>query len=122
LWGLAFKPNTDDMREAPSLQIIDALLKEGVSLRVHDPEAMGEAKHRIGHSVKYFDNNYDALKGADGLVIVTEWNEFRRPDFDRMKSLMKAPVVFDGRNIYSPDKIREHGFIYYGMGRTSVQH
>ena len=90
VWGLAFKPNTDDMREAPALQIIDALLKEGVSLRVHDPEAMEEAKRRIGHSVKYFDNNYDALKGVDGLVVVTEWNEFRRPDFERMKGLMKS--------------------------------
>ncbi len=119
LWGLAFKPNTDDIREAPALQIIEALLKEGATLRVHDPEAMEETKRHIGASVKYFDNNYDALKGADGLVIVTEWNEFRRPDFDRMKTLMKSPVVFDGRNIYDPAKLREHGFVYYGMGRNS---
>jgi UDPglucose 6-dehydrogenase len=101
------------------LQIIEALLKEGVMLRVHDPEAMEETKRVIGHSVKYFENNYDALKGADGLVIVTEWNEFRRPDFDRMKTLMKNPVVFDGRNIYDPVKLREHGFVYYGIGRNS---
>jgi UDPglucose 6-dehydrogenase len=121
LWGLAFKPNTDDMREAPSLQIIDALLKEGVTLRVHDPEAMEETKRRIGNSVKYFDNNYDALKGVDGVVVVTEWNEFRRPDFERMKSLMKTPVVFDGRNIYDPVKLRERGFVYYGMGRNGGQ-
>ena len=119
IWGLAFKPNTDDIREAPALQIIEALLKDGVRLRVHDPEAMEETKRQIGHSVKYFENNYDALKGADGLVIVTEWNEFRRPDFDRMKTLMKAPVVFDGRNIYDPVKLREHGFVYYGIGRNS---
>jgi len=118
IWGLSFKPNTDDIREAPALQIIEALLKDGVTLRVHDPEAMEETKRHIGHSVKYFENNYDALKGADGLVIVTEWNEFRRPDFDRMKTLMKTPVVFDGRNIYDPVKLREHGFVYYGIGRN----
>jgi UDPglucose 6-dehydrogenase len=119
IWGLAFKPNTDDMREAPSLQIIDALLKEGATLRVHDPEAMEETRHRIGNAVKYFDNNYEALRGADGLVVVTEWNEFRRPDFERMKDLMRSPVVFDGRNIYDPTKLREQGFVYYGIGRTS---
>lgn len=118
LWGLSFKPNTDDIREAPALQIIEALLKEGVTLRVHDPEAMEETKRRIGNSVKYFDNNYDALKGADALIVVTEWNEFRRPDFDRMKNLMKSPVIFDGRNIYSPEKIRERGFVYFGIGRN----
>ncbi len=118
LWGLSFKPNTDDIREAPALQIIETLLKEGVSLRVHDPEAMAETKRRIGNSVKYFDSNYDALKGADALVVVTEWNEFRRPDFERMKQLMKTPVIFDGRNIYSPDKIRERGFVYFGIGRN----
>lgn len=119
LWGLAFKPNTDDIREAPALQIIDALLKEGVKLRVHDPEAMEETRRRIGNKVEYFANNYDALKDADGLVVVTEWNEFRRPDFARMKSLMRVPVVFDGRNIYDPAKLREQGFIYYGIGRSN---
>ncbi len=118
LWGLSFKPNTDDLRDAPALQIIDTLLKEGVALRVHDPEAMEETKKLIGHSVKYFENNYDALKGVDGLVIVTEWNEFRRPDFERMKSLMKSPVIFDGRNIYDPIRLRSQGFVYYGIGRT----
>ena len=118
IWGLSFKPNTDDIREAPALQIIDALLKEGATLRVHDPEAMEETKRRIGSSVKYFDNNYDALKGADALIVVTEWNEFRRPDFERMKNLMKSPVIFDGRNIYSPEKIRERGFVYFGIGRN----
>jgi UDPglucose 6-dehydrogenase len=107
------------MREAPSLQIIDALLKEGAIIRVHDPEAMEETRHRIGNAVKYFDNNYEALRGADGLVVVTEWNEFRRPDFERMKELMRSPVLFDGRNIYDPTKLREQGFVYYGIGRTS---
>lgn len=118
LWGLAFKPNTDDIRDAPSLRIIDALLKEGVILQLHDPVANGEAKKIVNDGALFFDNNYDALKQADALVIVTEWNEFRRPDFDRMKSLMKQPVIFDGRNIYDPQRIREKGFTYYGIGRS----
>jgi UDPglucose 6-dehydrogenase len=118
LWGLAFKPNTDDIREAPSLSIIQELLKEKVRLRVHDPVAMTQTQRQIGETVEYYDNYYDALKGADALLIVTEWNEFRRPDFDRMKTLMKTPVVFDGRNIYDPTRLREKGFIYYGIGRN----
>lgn len=98
--------------------IIDALLKEGVHVRVHDPAAMKEAKKHVGTKVRYFDNYYDAVKGADALVVVTEWNEFRRPDFERMKSLMKEPVIFDGRNIYDPAKLTEKGFVYYGIGRN----
>ena len=117
LWGLSFKPNTDDIREAPALTIMSMLLEDGVNLRVHDPEALEETRKRIGDKVSYFDNNYDALKGADALVIVTEWNEFRRPDFPRMKSLMNQPLIFDGRNIYSPAKLKEEGFTYYGIGR-----
>jgi UDPglucose 6-dehydrogenase len=118
LWGLAFKPNTDDIREAPALAIIEMLLKEGVTLRVHDPEALNEVKKLVGDKIQYFENNYDALKGADAMVVVTEWNEFRRPDFSRMKSLLKSPVIFDGRNIYNPGKLREMGFTYYGIGRV----
>lgn len=117
VWGLAFKPNTDDIREAPALKIIDALLAEGAQLQLHDPVALEETKKRLGDVAEYFENNYDALRGADALVIVTEWNEFRRPDFDRMRSLMKSPVIFDGRNIYDPARIRERGFVYYGIGR-----
>ena len=117
LWGLAFKPNTDDMREAPSLTIIDALQREGVTIRAYDPEAMEEAKRRLGRTVKFVDNNYDALKGADALLVVTEWSEFRRPDFDRIKLLMKEPVIFDGRNVYDPKVMKEKGFVYYGIGR-----
>lgn len=120
LWGLSFKPNTDDVREAPALTIIAALQKLGVTLRAHDPAAMEEMKRKIGHAVKYYDNNYEALKGADALIVVTEWNDFRRPDFDRMKSLMKQPVIFDGRNIYDPKVMAERGFVYYGIGRTGV--
>ncbi len=117
LWGLSFKPNTDDIREAPSIRIIEALLAEGAQLRLHDPAANGEMQRLFGSKAAFFENNYDALEGADALVIVTEWNEFRRPDFDRMKSLMKQPVVFDGRNIYDPVRIRQKGFVYYGIGR-----
>ncbi len=121
IWGLSFKPNTDDMREAPSLVVVDALLKSGAKLRVHDPVAMEEAKKRIGDKVEYFTSNYECLRGADGLVVVTEWNEFRRPDFDRMKTLMKSPVIFDGRNIYEPSRLAAVGFTYYGMGRNGVR-
>ena len=120
LWGLAFKPNTDDVREAPSLTIIASLLKAGATVHAYDPEAMEEMKRKVGNTVKYFDNNYECLKAADALVIATEWNDFRRPDFDRMKSLMKQPVIFDGRNIYDPHVMAERGFVYYGMGRTGV--
>ena len=120
VWGLAFKPNTDDLRDAPALTIINGLLAEGVNVRTHDPVAMEGAKAIFGNKVEYLDNNYDTLKGADALVIVTEWNEFRRPDFDRMKSLMKRPLIFDGRNIYDPRVMREKGFEYYGIGRGSV--
>jgi UDPglucose 6-dehydrogenase len=117
LWGLAFKPNTDDMREAPALTIVDALAREGVIIRAFDPAAMDEAKKRLGKGVKLCDNNYETLKGADALVLLTEWNEFRRPDFDRIKSLLREPVVFDGRNIYDPKVMRDKGFVYYGIGR-----
>ncbi|GJQ21902.1 MAG: UDP-glucose 6-dehydrogenase [Bacteroidia bacterium] len=120
VWGLAFKPNTDDLREAPSLTVIRGLLAEGVRVRAHDPVALNGARAIFGKTVAFFDNNYDALKGADALVIVTEWNEFRRPDYARMKSLMKRPVIFDGRNIYDPKVMRENGFEYYGIGRGSV--
>jgi UDPglucose 6-dehydrogenase len=122
LWGLAFKPNTDDVREAPALTIIAGLRKLGARVRGHDPKAIDEMKRRIGGAITYSDNNYDALKGADALVVVTEWSDFRRPDFDRMKSLMRTPVVFDGRNIYDPAIMREKGFVYYGMGRNGETH
>lgn len=120
VWGLAFKPNTDDMREAPSVTVVRELLKHKAVVHVHDPVANEEAKKHFGTSVKYFSNNYDALKGADGLVVMTEWNEFRRPDFDKMKSLMKQHVVFDGRNIYNPQILKELGFVYFGIGRGRV--
>lgn len=117
VWGLSFKPNTDDMREAPSVAIIRQLLLKGAKIHVHDPVANAEAKKYLGSRVKYFENNYDALKGADALLVVTEWNEFRRPDFDKVKSLMRGAVIFDGRNIYNPEILRAKGFDYFGIGR-----
>jgi UDPglucose 6-dehydrogenase len=120
VWGLSFKPNTDDMREAPSVTIIESLLSAGVRISVHDPVALNEAKSRFGSRVAYFENNYEALRNADALVIATEWNEFRRPDFDRMLSLMRSPVIFDGRNIYDPIRLAEKGFHYYGIGRIGA--
>ncbi|HEY4613198.1 MAG TPA: UDP-glucose/GDP-mannose dehydrogenase family protein [Bacteroidota bacterium] len=117
VWGLSFKPRTDDLREAPSLVVIRALTDEGVTVRAHDPVAMPAAKALLGTNVVFCDTSYEALKEADALVVITEWNEFRRPDFDKMKSLMKQPVVFDGRNIYDPKAMKEQGFVYYSIGR-----
>ena len=121
VWGLAFKPRTDDMREAPSIAIVEGLLARGAELMVHDPEAMGEARDYFGDRVGYHRMNYDALDGADALLIVTEWNEFRRPDFPRMKRLLRRPIIFDGRNLYDPEAMREHGFTYYPIGRATVR-
>ncbi len=121
LWGLSFKPRTDDMREAPAIPLISALHAEGVKLQAHDPAALQEAK-RLGleKMVRLFDNNYDALQGADGLVIVTEWLDYREPDFERIRKSLKTPVIFDGRNIYNPVKIRDLGFSYYAIGRPQA--
>lgn len=117
IWGLAFKPRTDDMREAPSIAIINELLAEGVNLQVHDPVATKEARRVFGRKVKYCEKPYDALKGAHALVLVTEWAEFRNPDFKRMKQLMRGTAVFDGRNIYTLKTMKEMGFEYYGIGQ-----
>jgi UDPglucose 6-dehydrogenase len=117
VWGLAFKPRTDDMREAPSIPLIEALLAAGVNVQAYDPEAMKVAKGIFGNRVTYAANNYEALKGADGLAIVTEWNEFRRPDLTRMRTIMRSPVIFDGRNIFTSDQMKQSGFTYYSVGR-----
>jgi UDPglucose 6-dehydrogenase len=117
VWGLAFKPRTDDIREAPALVLLDALLAEGVALRVHDPEALANVRALYGERLVYCDRPYGALEGADGLVIVTEWQEFRRPDFDLMRRLLREQVIFDGRNLYEPKTLAGHGFVYYGIGR-----
>ena len=117
LWGLAFKPRTDDMREAPAIRIVERLLECGAKVTAYDPAAIPVAKRLFENRIAFADRSYDALSGADALAIVTEWNEFREPDFDKMKSLMKSPVVFDGRNIYSPEHMRELGFTYFSIGR-----
>jgi len=119
VWGLAFKPKTDDMREAPSVPLINGLIKAGASVQAYDPEAMKVAKAIFGSSIEYAESSYAALNGADALVLVTEWNEFREPDFARMKKLLRAPVVFDGRNIYNPEQIKAQGFRYFSIGRPS---
>ena len=117
VWGLAFKPRTDDMREAPSVPLISGLLAAGATVQAYDPEAMKVARGIFGSKIAYADNSYAALTGADGLAIVTEWNEFREPDYGRMRKLMRTPVIFDGRNIYNPDTIRAQGFTYFSIGR-----
>jgi UDPglucose 6-dehydrogenase len=117
VWGLAFKPKTDDMREAPSIPMIEALLAKGAKIQAYDPEAMKVAKGIFGNKISYSAKNYDALKGADALVVVTEWQEFREPDFARMKKLLRTPVIFDGRNIYQRDEMKTLGFAYYSIGR-----
>lgn len=117
IWGLSFKPRTDDIRDAPSIVIIRSLLDKGARVKAHDPIANEVMRKLLGNAIEYCDISYDAVKGADGLVVVTEWSEFRRPDFARMKELMRQPVIFDGRNIYNPQKMRERGFVYYGVGR-----
>lgn len=119
LWGLAFKPNTDDMREAPSIEIIRALANEGARIQAHDPEAIKESKRVFGKNpnIVYFDNHYDALKDADCMALITEWFLYRNPDFERAKRLLKSPVVFDGRNQYNPKEMERLGFEYFSIGR-----
>jgi len=118
IWGLAFKPNTDDMREAPSITLSDLLIEAGATVVAHDPEAMDESrKHYLGDRIQYAETPMEALDGADALVIVTEWNEFRRPDFDAVKAKLRQPLIFDGRNIYRRKTLEEAGFKYWGVGR-----
>lgn len=117
VWGLAFKPNTDDMREAPALTLIEALLDAKATVAVHDPAAIEEAKRRLGDTVRYAESNYDALVGADALVVVTDWNEYRHPDFNRIKSTLRRQVVIDGRNLYNAAKMKSLGFHYDSIGR-----
>ena len=117
LWGLAFKPRTDDMREAPAIPIIEGLLASGAKVKAYDPAAAPVAKRIFDGRIELCERSYDALAGADALAVVTEWNEFREPDFEKMRALLKAPVVFDGRNIYSPEHMRALGFTYISIGR-----
>ncbi len=118
-WGLSFKPRTDDMREAPSLTIIERLLEAGATVRAHDPEAIQEAKKHFGDRIEYSSNQYDILAGADALAIITDWSEYRNPDFDRIKSALRSPTIVDGRNLYKPNRMATAGFSYIPMGRCS---
>jgi len=123
VWGLAFKPNTDDMREAPSLTLIEELLSAGATVVAHDPAAMNEAKQRLHHDgsrMMFAPSSYDALAGADALVVVTDWNEYRHPDFARMKRALKRPIVVDGRNLYALHRMAELGFSYHSIGRPTI--
>lgn len=120
VWGLAFKPGTDDIREAPSLEVINALIDAKASVRVYDPEAHLNVKKIYGARLHYSDDHYDAAMGADVLIIATEWPMFRNPDLPKLRELMKQPLIFDGRNIFQLDKMREHGFEYHSVGRPSV--
>jgi UDPglucose 6-dehydrogenase len=117
VWGLAFKPRTDDMREAPALTVIEAVLAEGACVRAYDPKAMKAARQFLGDRITYCAKSYDVLEGADAMILATEWAEFREPDFDRIKTLMRRPAIFDGRDIYNPQHLRELGFHYEGIGR-----
>jgi UDPglucose 6-dehydrogenase len=117
VWGLAFKPNTDDMREAPSLTLIEELLDAGAKVRAHDPVAIDEAKKHLGNRVTFATSSYDALTDCDALAVVTDWNEYRHPDFGRIKSTLRRPILIDGRNLYSPEKMQALGFRYYSIGR-----
>lgn len=117
VWGLSFKPATDDMREAPSLVLIERLVEAGAVIRAYDPVAMEECERRIGAKIEYASNMYDALSDADALIVVTEWPEFKIPKFTFIEKALKHKIIFDGRNIYSPEQMKEFGYIYYGVGR-----
>jgi UDPglucose 6-dehydrogenase len=121
VWGLSFKPRTDDMREAPSVVLIDALLAAGASVATHDPVAMPAARRLFGERIEYFESAYDALQGADALLIVTEWQEFKQPDFARMRQLLATPLVIDGRNLYDREEMAGYGFRYIAVGRQPVE-
>lgn len=120
VWGLAFKPNTDDIREAPALTIIKELLDEGATVTAYDPEAMNNVKALLGNAIQYTDHQYDALQDADALLIATEWSEFRTPDFNKIISLLKNKVIFDGRNLFDLQKMEEMGFHYISVGRKAI--
>ena len=117
IWGLAFKPKTDDMREAPAITIISSLLEMGAVVKAYDPKAVNNAKRILGDKITYSKSAYETIEGADALLLLTEWNEFRRPDFERIKTLLKQPVIFDGRNQYNPERLEQSGFEYICIGK-----
>jgi len=120
MWGLAFKPHTDDIREAPSLYNIEELLKAGAVIKAHDPEGMGNVEKQLGNRIQYFESPYDAAQSADAIFIATEWPEFRAPDFDKLSSILNEKVIFDGRNLYDLQVMRELGYKYVSIGREVV--
>ena len=117
VWGLTFKPKTNDMRMSPAITIINALLEFGATVKAYDPKGFEQAKTIFGDKITYAKNSYDALENADCMLLLTEWNEFRRPDFDRIKDLMKSPIIFDGRNQYDGERLRQRGFEYHCVGK-----
>jgi UDPglucose 6-dehydrogenase len=121
MWGLSFKPHTDDIREAPALYNIEELLKEGAVIRAHDPESMENVKRIVGNKIQYFNTPYEAAEGADAIFIATEWPEFRTPDFEKLSSILKSKTIFDGRNVYELEIMREQGYTYFSIGRETVQ-
>jgi UDPglucose 6-dehydrogenase len=120
MWGLAFKPNTDDIREAPALYMIDELVKEGAKICAYDPEAINNVRKEIGDKIGYAENQYDCLEGADALIICTEWNEFRTPNFLKIVTGLRNKVIFDGRNLFETKAIKELGFYYESIGRATA--
>lgn len=121
IWGLAFKPRTDDVREAPSLIMIEALLERGVKLVVHDPVAMENVRKIFGNHLEYAATPEESLQQVAALIVMTEWGEFRHPDFDVMREKMQEPIIFDGRNLYEPSQMKEAGFVYYSIGRPMIR-
>jgi UDPglucose 6-dehydrogenase len=120
VWGLSFKPHTDDIREAPALENIIALLSEGVNVKAHDPEAMNNVKQVLGDKIQYFEDVYESVEGADAILIATEWPEFRTPDFEKVSASLKSKVIFDGRNLYDLGQMQELGFTYFSIGRRTI--
>jgi UDPglucose 6-dehydrogenase len=121
VWGLSFKPHTDDIREAPALDNIEELLRQGAIIKAHDPEAMENVKKIFGDRIQFCNNPYDCAEGADAIFIATEWPEFRTPDFERLNATLKSRVIFDGRNVYELDVMKEQGYTYFSIGREAVQ-
>jgi UDPglucose 6-dehydrogenase len=121
VWGLAFKAKTDDVRESPAINCVNKLIEGGIKIRAYDPEAVETAKAALGGKIELCENGYDALEGADALVILTEWQEFRNPDFEMIAKKLKKPVIFDGRNLYDLEVVKKAGFEYYSVGRPTVR-
>jgi UDPglucose 6-dehydrogenase len=120
IWGLSFKPHTDDIREAPALENIHALLKQGAIIKAHDPESMNNVKRLLGDKISYHETPYEAAAGADAIFIATEWPEFRTPDFEKLSSLLKNKLIFDGRNLYDLPQMKELGYTYFSIGRQTI--